>query len=58
LFLDDMVRAILDTPLFAKVQNDRVAWIMERNERSTVKTGYKLTMMELLHTDRFHVEGE
>jgi len=31
---------------------------MERNGRYTVKTGYKLAMMELLHTDRFHVERE
>jgi len=31
---------------------------MERNGRYTVKIGYKLPMMELLHTDRFHVEGE
>jgi hypothetical protein len=31
---------------------------MERSERYTVKTGYKLAMMELLHTERFHVEGE
>jgi len=58
LFLDDMVQAILDTPLFAEVQNDRIAWMMERNERYTIKTGYKLAMMELLHADQFHVEGE
>jgi hypothetical protein len=58
LFPDDMVQAILDTPLFAEVQNDKIAWIMERNGRYTVKTGYKLAMVELLHTDRFHVEGE
>jgi hypothetical protein len=32
--------------------------MMERNGRYTVKTGYKLAMTELLHTDRFHVEGE
>jgi len=53
-----MVQAILDTPLFAEVQNDKITWMMERNGRYTVKTGYKLAMMELLHTDRFHVEGE
>ena len=58
LFPDDMVQAILDTPLFAEVQNDKIVWTMERNGRYTVKTGYKLAMMELLHTDRFHVEGE
>jgi hypothetical protein len=58
LFSDNMVQAILDTPLFAEVQNDRIAWMMESNRRYTVKTGYKLAMMELLHTDRFHVEGE
>jgi len=58
LFPDDMVQAILDTPLFVEVQNDRIAWMMERNGRYTVKIGYKLAMMELLHTDRFHVEGE
>ena len=58
LFPDDMVQAILDTPLFAEVQNDKIVWMMERNGRYTVKTGYKLAMMELLHTDRFHVEGE
>jgi hypothetical protein len=58
LFPDDMVQAILDTPLFAEVHNDRITWMMERSERYTVKTGYKLAMMELLHTDRFHVEGE
>jgi len=58
LFLDDTVQTILDTPLFREVQNDRIAWMMERNGRYTVKTGYKLAMMELLHTDRFHVEGE
>jgi len=58
LFPNDMVQAILDTPLFAEVHNDRIAWMMERSGRYTVKTGYKLAMMELLHTDRFHVEGE
>jgi hypothetical protein len=58
LFPDDMVQAILDTPLFAEVQNDRISWMMEGNGRYTVKTGYKLAMMELLHIDRFHVEGE
>jgi hypothetical protein len=31
LFPDDMVQAILDTPLFAEVQNDRITWMMERN---------------------------
>jgi len=39
LFPDDMVQAILDTPLFTKVHNDRIAWMMERNERFNVKTG-------------------
>jgi hypothetical protein len=53
-----MVQAILDTPLFSEVQNDKITWMMERNGRYTVKTGYKLAMMELLHTDRFHVEGD
>ena len=32
--------------------------MIERNGRYTVRTSYKLAMMELLHTDRFHVEGE
>jgi len=32
--------------------------MLERNGSYTVKTGYKLAMMELLHTDRFHVVGE
>jgi hypothetical protein len=57
LFPNDMVQTILDTPLFSEVQNDRITWMMDRNGRYTVKTGYKLAMMELLHTDRFHVEG-
>jgi len=52
------VQAILDTPLFAEVHNDRITWMMEHNKRYIVKTGYKLTKMELLHTDRFYVEGE
>ena len=52
-----MVQAIFDTPLFVEVQNDRISWMMERNGWYTVKTGYKVAMMELLHTDRFHVEG-
>jgi hypothetical protein len=30
LFSDDIVQAILDTPLFAEVQNDRIAWMMDR----------------------------
>jgi len=30
LFSDDIVQAILDTPLFAEVQNDRIVWMMER----------------------------
>jgi len=53
-----MVQAILDTPLIVEVQKDRITWMMERNGRYTVKSGYKLTMMKLLHTDRSHVEGE
>jgi len=53
-----MVQAILDTPLFAEVQNDKIKWMMERTGRYTIKTGYKLTMMKLLHTDHFHVAGE
>jgi hypothetical protein len=56
LFSDDMVQTILDTPLFAEVWNDRITWMMERNGRYIVKTGYTIAMMELLHTDRFHVE--
>lgn len=55
---DEMVQAIPDTPLFAEAQNDRIEWMMECNKRYTVKTGYKLVMMELLHTDWFHVDGE
>jgi len=47
---NDMVQVILDTPLFTEVQNDRIAWMMEHNMRYTFKTGYKLAMMELLHT--------
>jgi len=39
LFPDDMVQAILDTPLFTEVHNDRIAWMMECNERFNVKTG-------------------
>jgi hypothetical protein len=31
---------------------------MKRNKRYTVKTDYKLDMMELLHADWFHVDGE
>jgi hypothetical protein len=58
LFLDDMVQAILDTLLFAEVQNDRISWMLERNMRYIFKTGYKLAMMELLHTNQFHVAGE
>jgi len=58
LFPNDMVQAILDTPLFAEVQIDRITWMMERTGRYTVKTGYKLAMIELRHTDRFHVDGE
>lgn len=58
MFSDEMMQAMLDSPLFAEVQNDRISWMMERNGRYIVKTGYKLAMMELLHTDRFHVEGE
>ena len=41
LFPEDMVQAILDTPLFAEVQNDRITWMIERNMRYTVKTGYE-----------------
>jgi len=40
LFPDDTMQAILDTPLFAEVQNDRIAWMMERSRRYPVKTGY------------------
>jgi hypothetical protein len=36
LFQDDMVQVILDTPLFAEVQNDRITWMMERNGWYTV----------------------
>lgn len=32
--------------------------MMERDGRYTVKTGYKLAILELVHSDRFHVEGE
>jgi len=58
LFPDDMMQAILDTPLFAEVQNDRIMWMMEHNGRYTANSGYKLAMMKLLHSDRFRVEGE
>jgi len=51
LFPDDMVQAILDTPLFVAVQNDKIEGMMECNRRYTVKTGYKLAMMELLHNE-------
>lgn len=58
MFSDEIMQAMLDSPLFAKVQNDRISWMMERIGRYTVKTGYKPVMMQLLHSDRFHVEGE
>nr|ABO80475.1 probable reverse transcriptase At2g02650 -, related [Medicago truncatula] len=32
--------------------------MVECNGRYTINTGYKIAMMELLHTDRFHVEEE
>ena len=31
LFSEDLVQAILDTPLFAEVHNDIIAWMIERN---------------------------
>ena len=36
LFPDDMVQAILDTPLIVEVQKDKITWMMERNGRYTV----------------------
>ncbi|KEH21013.1 hypothetical protein MTR_8g096720 [Medicago truncatula] len=53
LFRDDENQAILDTPLFMEVHNDRITWMMERNGRYTVRIGYKLAMKELLHKGVF-----
>jgi hypothetical protein len=58
LFAADTAAAILATPLFDSVINDRILWTAEQDGRYSMKSGYRLIMTEILRTQRFHVEGE
>jgi len=58
LFSAERMASIIDTPLFDSVSNDKIMWMQERRGMYTVKLGYRLVMSELLHTQRFCVEGE
>ncbi|MCH95897.1 ribonuclease H protein, partial [Trifolium medium] len=57
LFSGDAVERILATPLMGSVKEDKVVWEEERNGCYSVKTGYKLAMRHILHSDKFHVAG-
>ena len=47
-FSNDIAEAILNTPLFEQVQNDRLIWKAERNGCYTVRRAYRLCVEELV----------
>jgi len=58
LFLAETMAFILDTTMFDSVLNYKIMWMKEQHGMYIVKSVYRLAMTELLHTQRFHVEGE
>jgi hypothetical protein len=57
LFSGDVVERILATPLVGSVREDKVVWEEERNGCYSVKSGYKLAMRYIIHSDKYHVTG-
>jgi len=52
------VRAILETPLFGSIQEDKVLWQEKRNGLYSVKTGYRIAVREIVPLYQHHVPGE
>jgi len=56
-FSNDIAEAILNTPLFEQVQNDRLIWKVERNGCYTVRSTYRLCVEELVDVSHLHHPG-
>jgi len=56
-FSNDIAEAILNTPLFEQVQNDRLIWKAERNGCYTVRSAYRLCVEELVDVSHLHRPG-
>lgn len=58
LFSVEGVRAILETPLFGSIQEDKVLWQEKRNGLYSVKTGYRIAVWGIVPLYQYHVPGE
>ncbi|GAU29262.1 hypothetical protein TSUD_392120 [Trifolium subterraneum] len=57
LFSKDVAEKILETPLVSSVREDKVVWEEQRNGCYSVKSGYKLAMLYIIGSDKYHVMG-
>jgi hypothetical protein len=56
-FSNDIAEAILNTPLYEQVQNDRLIWKAERNSFYSVWSAYRLCVEELVDVSHLHRLG-
>lgn len=56
-FSNDIAEAILNTPLYQQVQNDRLTWKVERNGFYSVRRAYRLCVEELVDVSHLHRLG-
>jgi len=47
-FSADIVNKILHTPLISQVEEDRIVWKVERHERYSIHSAYRLCVTELI----------
>jgi len=57
-FSVEVAQTIIDTLLFVLVQEDRLIWTGDRKDLYLESLGCRLIMNELLHVDRFRVDGD
>jgi len=56
-FNNDIVSAILNTPLYEQVRTDRLIWKAERNNCYSVRSAYRLCVEELVDVSHLHRPG-
>lgn len=56
-FNNDIASAILNTPLYEQVRNDRLIWKAERNSCYSVRSAYRLCVEELVDVCHLHRPG-
>lgn len=58
LFSTEGVHAIIQTPLFPSVQEDKVVWQEESNGLYSVRSGYRIAAREVVPSTHYYVQGE